>query len=148
VSNEETRAIALAWSRRHRNRESHFIREDCLFGRKASTAQKKPTSDSFAIWSSVPIFSECPNSSSACRRPARSSPPEQTGSTRSRMTAISSLAGTGRDASVADGKLAAYRCVHFGGCNPGELAHSSIWEAVSARRARLIKSACSGPGRS
>jgi hypothetical protein len=38
--------------------------------------------------------------------------------------------------------------LYFGGCNPGELAHSSIWDAVSAIRAFLNSASCSGPGRS
>src|SRR5579863_8432299 len=38
--------------------------------------------------------------------------------------------------------------LYFGGCKPGELAHSSIWDAVSARWALLRRSSLSGPGRS
>jgi hypothetical protein len=35
--------------------------------------------------------------------------------------------------------------LYFGGCKPGELAHSSIWDAVSARWALLRRSSLSGP---
>lgn len=37
---------------------------------------------------------------------------------------------------------------YFGGCNPGKLTHSSIWDAVSACRARLSRASLSGLGRS
>jgi hypothetical protein len=37
---------------------------------------------------------------------------------------------------------------HFGGCSLGELAHSSMSDAVSACRALLISASLSGPGRS
>jgi hypothetical protein len=37
---------------------------------------------------------------------------------------------------------------YFGGRNPGELAHSSIWDAMSACRAFFRSASCSGPGRS
>ena len=37
---------------------------------------------------------------------------------------------------------------YFGGCKPGELAQSSKWDAVSARRAFLRRASRSGPGES